>query len=330
MRILVADDSPVLLAAVTKLLQPAGYEVVTAQDGVEAITRFYEMLPDLVLLDVSMPKLTGYVVCRLIKEDAAFAHIPVLILTARDSEEDRYWGQQSGADGYLTKDTLGDGLLHAIRSALATRALTEFNRGEVAERPVLGEADVLTWVCEMLDRKLFEATVVNELASIGNRASSLGGAVGDVLVATRRLVKFDVGSIAMVNDLTLYSWPTVPIDPDDMESIAHFAARKLQQSVADEEIGAQDLAIVQLNSPAGDSGEFVGFDSFYGAPLRVRGNTLGALVLASRRGGVFTDPVIRTLRAMEPAMAAVLETGQRFQEALSNEATASLRALSGY
>jgi DNA-binding response OmpR family regulator len=329
MKILVADDSPVLLAAVTKLLEPAGYEVVQAEDGVEAITRFYEQQPDLVLLDVSMPKLTGYVVCRLIKEDASFAHIPVLILTARDSEEDRYWGAQSGADGYLTKDTLGDGLLHAIRSSLATRALTELNRGSAAEPPVLGEADVLTWVCEMLDRKLFEATVVNELTSIGNRALSLDETIREVLKATRRLVKFDLGALAFVDDLSLHVRPEVAVVGSDLDQVAGFAARKLQ-SVTDEAVSGDDLRILELGAAEGPVPERPTFESFYGGTLRVRGRVLGILVLASRRGGVFTEPVIRTLRAMEPAMGSVLESGIRFQAALSLEASASLRALGGF
>jgi DNA-binding response OmpR family regulator len=329
MKILVADDSPVLLAAVTKLLEPAGYEVVKAQDGVEAITRFYEQKPDLVLLDVSMPKLTGYVVCRLIKEDTAFAHIPVLILTARDSEEDRYWGAQSGADGYLTKDTLGDGLLHAIRSALATRALTELNRGAAAEPPVLGEADVLTWVCEMLDRKLFEATVVNELTAIGNRALQLDETVNEMLTATRRLVKFDLGALAQLDDLSLHVRSEVAATDTELDQVATYAARKLQ-SVTSDAIAAEDMRVVESVASDGPLPDRPGFESLYGGTLRVRGAVLGVLVLASRRGGVFTDPVIRTLRAMEPAMGAVLESGIRFQQALSHEATANLRALGGF
>ena len=83
MKILIADDSPVLRMAVTKLLEPEGYTVVAAEDGVEGIEKFYEEKPDLVLLDVQMPKLNGYVVCRLIKEDPTAAGIPVLILTLK-------------------------------------------------------------------------------------------------------------------------------------------------------------------------------------------------------------------------------------------------------
>ena len=131
MRILVADDSPVIRAAVSSLLREAGYEVALAEDGIEAIQEFYSQPPDLVLLDIKMPRMSGYVACRLIKEDWSVAHIPILILTALDSAEDRYWSEKSGADGYLTKESLGEELLSAIRTARATRALSELTTGEV-------------------------------------------------------------------------------------------------------------------------------------------------------------------------------------------------------
>ena len=115
MRILLADDSAVIRVAVSSLLAREGHEVIVAEDGVEAIQRFYENPPGLVLLDIQMPKVSGYLVCRLIKEDWSVANIPVLMLTARDTAEDRYWADKSGADGYLTKENLGEGLLGAIR-----------------------------------------------------------------------------------------------------------------------------------------------------------------------------------------------------------------------
>ena len=161
MKVLVADDSPVIRAAVTSLLHEAGFEVVTASDGFEAIRVFYAELPDLVLLDIKMPKMTGYVVCRLIKEDYTVAHIPVLILTALDSAEDRYWSEKSGADGYLTKESLGQDLVGVIRSARATRALSELNRDQTPQQ--LDTVDVLARVTDLLDRKLFDATIVNDI-----------------------------------------------------------------------------------------------------------------------------------------------------------------------
>jgi DNA-binding response OmpR family regulator len=330
MKILVADDSPVLRAAVTKLLEQGGYEVVTAVDGVDAITSFYEVQPDLVLLDVQMPKLTGYVVCRLIKEDPAVSHIPVLILTVRDSEEDRYWGAQSGADGYLTKDALGEGLVAGIRSALATRALTELNRGEMSMQPVLGEADVLTRVCEMLDRKLFEATVVNELTAVGNRSLDVRGSVDEILGGVRRLIAYEIGAFVSIDDLKMLVRLETRASYDEFQNLAAQVARKLR-TIADRELEATDLSPVFLGAiePDEGTGLAANWESFYAVPLRARGQLLGLFVLAGKSGGVFTDSVFRTLRTIEPAIAAVIESAHRYQEALVAEARSSLSSLLG-
>lgn len=331
MKILVADDSPVLLGAVTKLLEPAGYVVVTAEDGVEAITSFYEEQPDLVLLDVQMPKLTGYVVCRMIKEDPVMSGVPVLILTARDSDEDRYWGAQSGADGYLTKDALGEGLLTAIRSALASRALAELSAGEIAQTPALGEADVLTRVCEMLDRRLFEATVINELTAIGNKAAGLPESIDEVLHGTRRLVRFDVGAVILVDDLKMYVRTAPETSVDDMDALNEFAAKKVASLTSNPNVEAADVRAVHLDTTTELGTENSGgLASFYAAPLRVRGKLVGVLIFGSRKGGVFGEAVFRTLRAIEPAIASVVDSAQRFQQAIADEARSNLAALSGF
>lgn len=330
MKVLVADDSPVLRAAVTKLLEPAGYEVVTAEDGVEAITRVYEERPDLILLDVQMPKLTGYVVCRLIKEDPATATIPVLILTVRNAEEDRYWGAQSGADGYLTKEALGEGLVTSIKSVLATRALSELSSNEMTSPPVLAESDVLTRVCEMLDRKLFEATVVNELTAIGNKPLDLPGTIEEVLKDIRRLVAFDAGSVTMAADATMYVRGDDALTLDELTELHAVTVQKFK-SVAGLQVETDDVNIVRIGPHTNlstDEGES-GWDSFYGVPLRVRGEFVGLLMLSSRRSGAFTSGSYRTLKTIEPAIATVIESADRYHRALVQEARSSLSSLLG-
>jgi DNA-binding response OmpR family regulator len=327
MKVLVADDSPVLRAAVTKLLEKAGYEVVVAEDGVDAITRFYETFPDLVLLDIQMPKLNGYVTCRLIKDDPRAANVPVLILTVRDSAEDRYWGAESGADGYLTKDGLGEGLLAAVRSALASRALAELNSIEADHLPVLGEFDVLTRVCEMLDRKLFEATVANEITQVGLRASGLETSLEEVFCAVRRLVAFDIAAVAFAEDLRTFVRSGPDVAYNEYEHFAGLVARKMGS-----DIGVEDLHLKALGAGPAESTPESGdvWRAFYATPLQVRGRSYGFLVLGAKTAGVFSDAVMRTLRTMVPAVASVIDSSAQFQEAMAKEAASNLSALSGF
>ena len=104
MKILIADDSPTVVDILQFLLQSQGYEIVTASDGIEAISKTYETRPDLVLLDIEMPKMNGYQVCRLLKSDQATTKIPIVILTSRGQKRDRFWGLSTGADEFITKD----------------------------------------------------------------------------------------------------------------------------------------------------------------------------------------------------------------------------------
>jgi two-component system response regulator MprA len=99
-RVLVADDDPKILAMLRRGLRHAGFEVIEATDGAEALALSLRAAPDLVVLDVGMPILDGYEVCRRLR---ASSSVPVLMLTARREVDDRVAGLRGGADDYLTK-----------------------------------------------------------------------------------------------------------------------------------------------------------------------------------------------------------------------------------
>ena len=102
-RILVVDDSPINLKLVSAALAPAGYEIVTAPNGREALQRVEGIEPDMVILDVMMPELNGYEVCRRLRQRANLGQLPIMMLTANDSLEERINGLEAGADDYMSK-----------------------------------------------------------------------------------------------------------------------------------------------------------------------------------------------------------------------------------
>ena len=102
-RILVVEDEPDYMMALTIRLSVAGYEVIQATDGLQGYALAKRERPDLILLDIMLPKMDGFKVCRLLKFDANYSSIPILMLTARGMEEDLKLGSEVGADGYLTK-----------------------------------------------------------------------------------------------------------------------------------------------------------------------------------------------------------------------------------
>jgi two-component system, OmpR family, alkaline phosphatase synthesis response regulator PhoP len=101
--VLVVDDEPNILLSLRYLMTQSGYEVRTARDGAEAMAELTQRPPDLVLLDVMMPKLDGYSICERIRANPALAETRVIMLTARGREIERQKGFALGADDYITK-----------------------------------------------------------------------------------------------------------------------------------------------------------------------------------------------------------------------------------
>ena len=114
-KVLIVDDSPAQVKLMQGLLEPEGYWPVGLNDPrlvEEAITA---ERPSVILLDVVMPERNGFQVCRELKSNAEFNSIPVILVTSKDTASDRYWGQQQGADGYVTKPFTREELLRAVR-----------------------------------------------------------------------------------------------------------------------------------------------------------------------------------------------------------------------
>jgi DNA-binding response OmpR family regulator len=101
--ILIADDEADIVETLAFMLETQDFNVITANDGEDALLKAKEERPDLILLDVMMPKMNGYKVCRLLKFDKQYNNIPILMLTARSQDEDRAIGEETGADEYITK-----------------------------------------------------------------------------------------------------------------------------------------------------------------------------------------------------------------------------------
>jgi DNA-binding response OmpR family regulator len=120
--VLVADDDEDILQLVAFRLERAGYTVVTAPDGQQALVAAREHQPDLAVLDVMMPGLNGYEVTRQLRADPATAHIPVILLTARVQEADVSRGFEAGADDYLRKPFSPQELRSRVQAILARRS----------------------------------------------------------------------------------------------------------------------------------------------------------------------------------------------------------------
>ena len=116
LKVMVIDDSKTIRRTAETLLQREGCEVITAVDGFEALSKIAEANPDIIFVDIMMPRLDGYQTCALIKNSLNYQNIPVIMLSSKDGLFDQAKGRDVGSDEYLTKPFSKDELLTAIRN----------------------------------------------------------------------------------------------------------------------------------------------------------------------------------------------------------------------
>lgn len=117
-KVLIVDDSMTQRQLMSSVLEQFGLTVLVATDGVEAWEQIQQVQPDIVVLDIIMPRMNGYEVCRKIKTDPSIHNLPVVLCSSKTEEFDRYWGMKQGADAYLAKPFQPKELLSTIQKLL--------------------------------------------------------------------------------------------------------------------------------------------------------------------------------------------------------------------
>lgn len=309
--VLVADDSPTLRRIVSTVLEREGFRCVTAEDGVEAVQAAFRLQPDVVVMDVQMPRVSGYVAARLLKDDWQTADIPIVVLTSLDAASDRYWGLQTGADRFLTKDFEAPELVEAVREVL--RLADERRAGRPAYKPEpveVGDDEVLARVSELLDRKLFEASVSSEVTAIAADVHGFEETVAAVLQVLARVVDYDIAAVLLLQDratyVTLGREVSAAMYTEFFGAVAEAAGA----------LGGAPVAVQDLVPRVADPHGWLGADdeghmaTFLSMPLRVRGQVIGALALASATKNAFGESALSTLRLVESPAAVVIDSAR--------------------
>lgn len=117
-KILIVDDSPTQMASMTKIVESHGHQAITADNGMEGVEKAKAEKPDLILMDVVMPELNGFQATRKITKDPETQNIPVILVTTKDQQTDKVWGERQGAKGYLVKPVQESALIAKINELL--------------------------------------------------------------------------------------------------------------------------------------------------------------------------------------------------------------------
>ncbi len=303
-RIVIADDSPTLRRVVTSVLTRDGHEVVAVEDGIAAVQAVLAHQPDAVVLDVQMPRVSGFIAARLLKDDWQTADIPILMLTSLDAASDRYWAGQAGADRYLTKDFEAGDLTGAVADVLAA------GRGPLRADPVVvSEADVLSRICELLDRTLYESSVAQAVTAVAAMSHGLEQTVCALLAVLQRFVGHDLAAVLLCGERTAYVSVAAVVSRDHHATFLARSAESLS-SYGDTPVLPADLTTVVAGELLHD--DLAGpLATYVSMPLRGHAGALvGLLALSSARPHAFGETALSTL-TLVGAPAALVVDGAR-------------------
>jgi diguanylate cyclase (GGDEF)-like protein len=309
-KVLIADDSPLVLRMIEKMLAGAGYDVVTAKDGLEAIEKAVAEDVGLVILDVMMPRMNGYQACRLLKSEVVTKDLPVVILTSKDQAGDRFWGLETGADYYITKDSEPHRILDLVKNILADEAPERAQAREGQRTSV----DILSRVNELLDRKLYEATILSEIGRVARSIVQFDETFTSVMALVARVVDFTIGSVAFVEeeDLNVVLMHHRKASPVVIEE----NKKRLLELILEHREGANFARIhARLFAPAsGPSGAeettLRGFASF---PIVTGDRLVGLLALAGKHVALMNKETEAFLGAVANQAFIVMENSRLFE-----------------
>lgn len=314
-RILVAEDSPTQSQIIRSVLMREGYDVIVAGDGIEAVSLAFREIPDLLILDIDMPKMNGYQVCRLIKHDYRTSHIPVVMLTGRDQETDKFWGLKTGADRYVTKGFQLSGLSDTVRELQADidlRPRHEEHHTGSHDGNGQQELDVLSRVNDLLDRKLFEATVINEISKLNTISEDSGVTIGSVLSVIAKVTDCYVGTVLLLEEAEMVIEVNKPVGKvffEETQKRAIDAARPFLLPG----MSVKQLRFVTDADPGfieGEKGECGEVRSILTMPLNARGRPIGVMTLTSPRRDAFNDEVRDTMELIENPASVVVDNAR--------------------
>jgi diguanylate cyclase (GGDEF)-like protein len=218
--ILLADDNKLVVKVTGSILEQAGYTVDVAWDGIEAAIKAFSLLPDLIVLDVEMPKIKGYQVCRLLKEDPLTSWMPIIMLTGREHQSDMFWGLKTGADAYITKGFKPESLLDKAEELLSksmespeAKELSRNRKKDVSEDYVIDK------ITDLLDRKLYETTILNEIASLSKSLQDMNESISSIFEFLDSLFNYTLGSLFFIEEERMYVFVNRPVFKDTVEEV---------------------------------------------------------------------------------------------------------------
>ncbi len=310
-KILIADDSPTVVKMLTYMLSRLPCDVVAATDGVEAIKLSYSAHPDLILLDILMPKMNGYQVCRLLKDDDNTRHIPIVMLTAKDQQSDRFWGMATGADEYIIKDFEDSILIETIERILQEDH-PQTHRSIERTLKEITTVDVLSHANNLLDQQLFQSTITNRINQLAKSIRNFEETITSVFELLGRIITYQIGGISVLgaggSRLRLYFYIPKLVSPQMFEQTKQVLITEFSRMLSIKNI---ETFILHGTVDETDDGKL---QSICESGLMGRNTKIGTIVLGDSRTGRFSDEDRETFRIAGAEAALVIDNARLYDD----------------
>lgn len=321
-RVLVADDSPTIVRLLEMGLSSSGYDVVCVANGYEALTEIYRRPPDVAILDIIMPLMTGYQVCRILKNHQRFQEIPVIMFTTLEDREKEFRAFQTGADAYLQKPVDVERLVAEIERLISGRPTLKVMGSAAkpvsdATEPVKAE-EILFEVNEILDERLHEMSVFKAVSSLVRSADSHRGIVAEFFALLRKVCTFSLGMILQVVDgipMAFIEGDEAALEPGVIGSMNEMAidAYNCHEKRPGPALDASRVETVIVGRRQGTA-KGSALPSMVLEPMEVKGQVVGVIAVASFREGAFTGHTRRLLDFMSDQAAAIFDHARIFED----------------
>lgn len=194
-KILLIDDSKTQLHSLKIILTRAGYDVTTADNGINGIEAATRILPDIIISDIMMPNINGYHLCRLLKNDPLTKDIPIILLTILDSKIDKFWGMKAGADKYINKESEPQVLIDATEELI--KNLPERTHLEQAsnQKIEIDENSYQARINQILDQSLIDSTIMNEFRNLTEFIHDETKLTQEIFTLINSIIDFDIAGI---------------------------------------------------------------------------------------------------------------------------------------
>jgi class 3 adenylate cyclase/CheY-like chemotaxis protein len=310
-KVLLVDDSDLVAMMVSEAFENAGLTVVRGKNGAEGIELAYSEIPDVIVLDVEMPLMQGYIASRLLKNQRGVRDIPIIMHTSLSEDKDKYWAMASGANEFVSKDF--DNMDRLVNKVLSLAESSEPDSAVIREDAARMSRDrVFEMLGSVLDQQLFQSSITNSIGKIGRSMTSLSETSRQLLDLLGRVCDTHIAVLIVRynRDAMAYELPVSGLDAKDENDFFSICLGDFYEKFPATDISGIQKTVFPAENPADTVSAAQGkkISSYVSFTLFGRGDTaIGTLHVGNRTNEYFSERITSNIEMFVRNAGSVLD-----------------------